>query len=126
MSVDARTTNDFRKAEFFGRKALFSNFRLEPGTLPASVVAYYLREGEQEEEEYNEHGEPCPPNLSIAKNVFVNHFGTVLFMEKIAMVETEETTLGEVDWEFLNNEVPLAEGIRWLADNLLRVYRGRD
>jgi len=114
MTVEAKKTTDYRKAEVWGKKALFSNFRPDLETLPAGVVAYDLREGEPGDE-HNEFGEPCPPSVSIAKNVLVNHFGTILVLEKIEAVEVEERMLEEDDWGFFDDEVSLRDGILWLA-----------
>jgi len=109
-------TRQFRKAEFLGRKALFTDLRLARETVPNGIAAYDLREGDGPE--YNEYGEPLPPSLSIAPSVIVNHFGTILVAGRFESVEHEERALDENDWGFGSIEVSLAEGISWLKNRV--------
>ena len=105
MSVDTYQAG-FRKMEIFGNKALFSNSRIAETTIPAGLIAYELRENDNKAD-YNEHGEPLPPLLSIAKSVLIDHFGTVLVREKFEIVELGEILLGENDWSFGDEEMSL-------------------
>lgn len=105
-------TATYRKANFLGRKALFTDMRLSRDALPSELYLYELRENEYSPE-YNRHGEPKPPQLSIAKSVVCNYFGSVVLLSTIDSIEKAEKSLGE-DWGLSDNEISLTEGLSWL------------
>jgi len=116
MSINANQEM-FMIMEILGRRALFSNFRMEAESIPDGLSWYELREGVPQEE-YNEFGESNPPTLSIAKSVWCDHFGTIILRDPIQEAEKGEFEICDDDWGFLGDEVRLNKGVQWLSQSV--------
>ena len=74
MSVNARE-EQYEHVELFGKPALFTNSRVERGTVPKEFYCYDLRGSDYD---------PGKP-VTVEKQVAVNHAGTVLTVEPVAI-----------------------------------------
>ena len=74
MRVNART-EEFQHIELFDKYALFTNARIDRSTVPDGWYCYDIRGSD------NDPGELC----YMKENVVVNHAGSVLMPEKLAM-----------------------------------------
>lgn len=74
MSVNART-EEFQHVELFDKYALFTNARIDRSTVPDGWYCYDFRGSDDDP------GELC----FIEENVVVNHAGSVLMPERLAM-----------------------------------------
>lgn len=74
MKVNARE-EQFEHVELFGKPALFTNFRIDRATVPKGFFCYDLR------------GSDCDPDrpITVENQVGVNHAGTVLTPEAVAI-----------------------------------------
>lgn len=68
---------DYMEVELFDKPALFSNYRIEKGTVPNGLYRYDLRGSDYD---------PGRP-ITVEPLVFVNHAGTVLALEPIKFPE---------------------------------------
>ena len=106
--------SQLRSMTILGKKALFTDSRIQRHLIPEALFAYELREYENDQD-YDENDEPLPPTLSISKSVTVNFYGTILVKERLSGPEAGETMLGDDDWGFLDCEMPTHKAIEWLA-----------
>lgn len=74
MKVNART-EEFQHIELFDKFALFTNARIDRSTVPEGWYCYDIRGSDDDP------GELC----YMEENVVVNHAGSVLMPEKLAM-----------------------------------------
>lgn len=74
MAVNART-EEFQHIEVFDKPALFTNGRIARDTVPKGWYCYDIRGSDDDP------GELC----YMEENVVVNHAGSVLMPEKLAM-----------------------------------------
>lgn len=72
MSVNARE-EEYQEVELFGKPALFTNSRIDPGTIPEGWFCYDLRGNDYD---------PGRP-VTIEPGVVVNHAGTILAPEPV-------------------------------------------
>lgn len=67
----------YEKFEIFGKKAIFSNYRIERSTIPEGLYAYDCRDC-------------CDGEINqIQKHVMVNHWGTIILKEELPLVNGE-------------------------------------
>ena len=72
MSIDA-AKEIYEHIELFGKPALFSNFRIDKGTVPQELYCYDLRGSD------NDPGIP----ISLERSVAINHAGCIIIAENI-------------------------------------------
>ena len=72
MSIDA-AKEIYEHIELFGKPALFSNFRIDKGTVPQELYCYDLRGSD------NDPGIP----ISLERTVAINHAGCIIIAENI-------------------------------------------
>ena len=95
MSIDARR-EEFEHVELFGKKALFTNARIDPDTIPDGIFCYHVRGSDSDPGELN----------TLELHVAVNHAGSILTAEKIKLPKTGYLRIrGEIN--FLGEDVTL-------------------
>jgi len=102
-------TEKFSIIEIFGRKALFTNGRINRSDLPDGVYSYDIRHSD-------EGGHAC----ALEAFVLANHFGTVLCMTDFGLQEQHSYIPFEYDTEpnFLGVEATVTEYIaNWIEPN---------
>jgi len=94
------TAEKYSVIEIFGRKALFTNGRVNRSDLPDGVYSYDIRHSD-------ESGHAC----ALEAFVFANHFGTVLCMTDFGLHEQHSYIPFDHDTEpnFLSAEMTIAE-----------------
>ena len=80
MAVNART-EEFQHIEVFDKPALFTNGRIARDTVPKGWYCYDIRGSDDDP------GELC----YMEENVVVNHAGSVLMPEKLAMLSLNQS-----------------------------------
>lgn len=94
MRYDAKELK-YEKIEIFGKKALFSDERIIPDSVPDGFFQYEVRHDD------DSIGIPT----EAAKRIFVNFLGTLLMEEPIPEAEEEQgykLISYEEDWDYIN------------------------
>ena len=97
MREDARETG-YEIIELFGKPMLFTDLRIDRKTVPAGMYCYEVR-----------HDDDCNGDpVEIAKNIMVNHWGTVITNEPIEEAEKDYLEIDpDEDWIYTGEECSL-------------------
>lgn len=93
---------DWETFEILGRKALFSNYRIDRDTIPEGLRAYDLRDCDDLS------GDPA----ELKSRVVVNHFGTIVVHEPIDGAD-DGIELTPDDYNFVGGEMDIGEFAAW-------------
>ena len=109
QKYDART-EDFDEITLLGKPALFTPGRIDRDTVPSGYHLYEVR-----------HDDDCQGDaVQIARNIVVNHWGSIITHVEIALsdggcldIEPEDLNYGTGDCRSLNNymaKYPMVQG----------------
>ena len=90
-------TNDYQFMEVLGVKGVFTNMRIDRGSLPEGFHKYSLRSGEEEF------------IAQIANEVIVNHAGDFITKEPVDLSPEGFKDLTPDDWGFTDDELNFEE-----------------
>lgn len=96
---------NYEKVFLLGKEALFTNFRLDPKTIPKDIYYYDIRGNETNE------------FSMLEKKVLVNHCGTILVKEPFLELEVKEYINIKDEIDFIGEEITLDEFISKLSKN---------
>lgn len=94
---------DWEAFELFGRKALFSNYRIDRDSVPDGLYAYDLRDADDLS------GTPS----EVKSVVTVNHMGTVVTGRPIENADVG-VEISETDYNFVGFEMDIGEFADWM------------
>lgn len=89
IRFDARTER-FEQVELFGSSVLFTDLRIDRGTVPDGLYLYELRHADED------WGEPC----ELARGILVNFFGSVLTSDPIQLPPQGWLPIRENDFDY--------------------------
>lgn len=93
----------FKQIKFRGKPMLFTILTIERKTLPDGIERYEIRHADKDDR--------CP--IQIARNVFSNHFGTLLTNEPIQLTPDSVLSVSAKDFEYAGRMVvSLAEYLK--------------
>lgn len=83
--------------ELFGQTVMFTCLRIDRSTVPEGLFAYDLR-----------HDDNCDGKIcEAAPYIMVNHWGTILCREPIAMPDSKYRAVTEDDYSYTGEEIAL-------------------
>lgn len=89
----------YEKLDILGQTALFTCLRIDRDTVPEDMHAYDLR-----------HDDECQGIIcEIAPFIMVNHWGTILCREPIALMDNGRRYVTEEDYSYTGEELTLDE-----------------
>ncbi len=102
--IDAATSR-FEQAELFEQTVLFTDLRVDPGTVPAGLHRYEIRHSDADWDQ------PC----QLARHILVNHFGTIRTNDPIQLPPEGWLPSKEDDFSYL--DLPSVTAADYLAEH---------
>lgn len=83
-------TDTFEKVSLYGKDVLFTDLRIDRKTVPDGIFQYEVRHAD------DDWGDP----VQLAQGILVNHFGTILSREPIALDKDGYRRIAERDFSY--------------------------